>query len=607
MTSTISGAPVTPGKLVGQRVKRTEDPRLIRGQATYVDDITLPGMLHLAFKRSDIAHGKILTIDTSRAEALPGVVMVATGADLKDRLAPMPVITPFPKPDHWPITWDKVRFVGDPVAVVVARDRYIARDAVDAIQVEIEALPAVIDPERAMQGEPALVHDDFPHNIAVNRLLGGTDVNRDTGEHDDRKINEAFASAEVIISQRMLNQRLAPTCMEARGVLAHYDPGAQALTVWSSTQTPHWVKSHLAAGLGLGEHHIRVIAPEVGGGFGAKKIYGEDYVAAALSVQLGAPVKWIENRTEAFMTTTHGRGQMADVEIAAQRDGTVLGVRVRIIADIGAYQMLATAFVPTLTMGLLSGLYTIPAIRAELHEVYTNKMPTDAYRGAGRPESIYYIERAMDMLARELDMDPAALRRKNFIQPEQFPFRTQAGSVYDSGEYERLLDQSLRDANWEQLKADRDAARAAGRLVGLGLACYVEVCGLGPSSVMPTGGWEYASVSVERSGKISATTGSSAHGQGHETTFAQLLSDELGGIPLEDIAILHGDTAVARHGIGTFGSRSQAVGGTALMQAAGKVRAKMAKFAATMLEAQEEDIVFADHTLFVKGVPQSAI
>ena len=606
MTTTSLPTGVTPGKLVGQRIKRKEDPRLIRGQATYTDDLKLPGMLHLAFLRSDVAHGRIVKIDASAAEEMPGVLLVATGEDMKKVMAPMPVITPFPAPDHWPIAPDKVRFVGDPIAVVVAEDRYVARDGVDAIAVEIEELPAVVDPDQALLGQPALVHDEFENNVAVVRV-GGTDADRETQEFDDTKIDEAFANADVVIKERMANQRLAPTCMEPRGVVAQYDPGAQSLTVWTSTQTPHWVKDYLAEGLGLGAHQIRVIAPEVGGGFGAKKLYGEDFVAAALSIQLGRPVKWIEDRSEAFMTTTHGRGQIADVEMAAKRDGTVLGMRVKVLADIGAYEMLATAFVPTLTMTLLSSLYDIPAIRVELREVFTNKMPTDAYRGAGRPESIYYTERAMDMLARELEMDPAEVRRKNFIQPEQFPFQTQAGSLYDSGDYDRMLDKTLENANWEQLKAERDAARAEGRVVGLGLACYVEICGLGPSSIMPTGGWEYGSVSIERSGKISATTGSSAHGQGHETTFAQMLSDEFGGVPMEDIAILHGDTAVSRHGIGTFGSRSQAVGATALKNAAGKVRAKMRKFAAVMMEAQEEDIVFENQHLLVKDVPESAI
>ena len=597
----------TPGKLVGQRVKRVEDPNLLLGRGNFTDDITLPGMLHLAFVRGDVAHGKINHIDTAEAEGMEGVVAVYTGADLKAVMAPMPVIAPFPHPDHYPITPDKVRYVGDPVAVVVATDRYLARDAADAVVLDITELPAVVDPEQALADPPALVHDAFPNNVAMGPIRSGTDADRATGEYDDTRVDAAFAKADVVVSQRLVSQRLAPMCMEPRGVVAHFETAKGDLTVWTSTQTPHWVRRHLAQGLELGEHKIRVIAPDVGGGFGAKKIYGEDYVVAAISIQLGLPIKWIEDRSESFMTTTHGRGQTGYVDLAASNDGKIEAVRVRIIADIGAYEMLATAFVPTLTMTLISSLYDIPVIRAELTEAFTNKMPTDAYRGAGRPEGIYYVERTLDILARRLGLDPAELRRRNFIQPHQFPFATQAGAVYDSGEYERMLDALLQHADWQDLLKQRDAARAKGRLVGVGLGCYVEICGLGPSSQMPTGGWEYGSITVQRDGKIIATTGSSSHGQGHETTFAQLLSDEFGGVPMQDITILHGDTAVSRQGIGTFGSRSQAVGGTALMKVAEKIRDKMSRFAGVMLEAQPEDIVFRDGTIGVKDHPQSAL
>ena len=352
-----------------------------------------------------------------------------------------------------------------------------------------------------------------------------------------------------------------------------------------------------------------MIAPEVGGGFGSKlQVYGEEYALSAVSRRLGRPVKWIEERSEAFMATTHGRDIIAYVDLAARRDGTVLGVRYRLIQDIGAYDFLLTAaIVPALALPVLTGNYDIPAVRCELTEVFTNKTSTDAYRGAGRPEAIYFVERTMDMLARELGMDPAELRRKNFVQPEQFPYTTQMGTVYDSGEYERLLDHALQAAGWEQLKAERDAARAEGRLVGLGLSFYSEICGLAPSAGLPaTGGWEHASVTVGRDGTITGTTGASSHGQGHETTFAQLLADEF-GVPIEDIAIVHGDTDIVRQGIGTFGSRSQAVGGTALKVAGGKVRAKMAKFAAQMLEAREADIVFENGQVAVAGVAGSGI
>src|SRR3954470_7823909 len=594
-------SPVLP-KLVGQRTKRREDPRLIRGRGTYVDDIALVGMQHLAFKRSDVAHGRIRSIDTSAAKAMDGVEAVFTGAEIAEFLAPMPIGTPFPSPDHRAVAVDTVRYGGEPVAVVVATDRYVARDAADAIVVSYETLPAVVDLELAMTGKPTVIHPAFPNNLAIALVPSGTGVSA-SGAVDDSAIDAAFATAEVVISQRMVNQRLAPSAMEGRGVVAHFEPGKERMTIWSSTQNPHILKSFIAAMNGLGQDQVRAIAPEVGGGFGAKiNIYGEEYVAAAISKRLGIPVKWTEDRSEAFVATTHGRDILAYVDIAAKRDGTVLGLKLRLIADIGAYNMLLTAAIPTLTMLMANGTYNIPAIRTTLTEVFTNKTPTDAYRGAGRPEATYFVERAMDMLARELNIDPAELRRKNFIQPHQFPFATQMGAVYDSGDYEKALNAALKASGWDRLKAERDAARAQGRLVGLGLSMYVEVCGLGPSSALPTGGWEHSQVTIERDGRISATTGASPHGQGNETTFAQMLADQF-GVPLDTISILHGDTAVVKQGIGTFGSRSQAVGGTALHMAGGKVKTKMAKFAAALLEAHEDDIVFENGTITVKGAP----
>src|SRR6476659_2629682 len=594
--------PVLP-KLVGQRIKRREDPRLIRGRATYVDDVALVGMQHLAFKRSDVAHGRIRSIDTSAAKAMPGVEAVFTGTEIAEFLAPMPIGTPFPSPDHRAVATDTVRYSGEPVAVVVARDRYIARDAADAIVVSYDPLPAVVDVEQAMTGKPTVIHPDFKNNLAVALVPSGTGVAPDGSKIDDSAIDAAFAKAEVVISQRMVNQRLAPNSMEARGVVAHFEPGKGTMTIWSSTQNPHILRTFIAALTGLGQDQVRAIAPEVGGGFGAKiNIYAEEYVAAAISKRLGIPVKWVEDRSEAFVATTHGRDILAYVDLAAKRDGTVLGLKLRLIADIGAYNMLLTAAIPTLTMMMANATYNIPAIRTTLTEVFTNKTPTDAYRGAGRPEATYFVERAMDMLARELKMDPAELRRKNFIQPNQFPFATQTGAVYDSGDYEKALDAALKTAKWDQLKAERDAARAQGRLVGLGLAMYVEVCGLGPSAALPTGGWEHSQVTIERDGRISATTGASPHGQGNETTFAQMLADQF-GVPIEHVTILHGDTAVVKQGIGTFGSRSQAVGGTAIHMAGAKVKTKMAKFAAALLEAHEDDLVFQNGTISVKGSP----
>jgi carbon-monoxide dehydrogenase large subunit len=595
--------PVLP-KLVGQRVKRREDPRLIQGRGTYVDDIALVGMQHIVFKRSDIAHGRIVSIDTSAAEAMEGVEAVFTGAQIAEMLPPMPIGTPFPSPEHRAVAVDTVRYGGEPVALVVARDRYVARDAAEAIVVNYEMLPAVVDLETAMTGKPALVHADFPNNLAVALVPSGTGVSA-TGEVDDSAIDAAFKKAEVVISQRMMNQRLAPSAMEPRGVVAHFEPGKGTMTIWSSTQNPHILRTFIAALNGMGQDQVRAIAPEVGGGFGAKiNIYGEEYVASAVSKRLGIPVKWIEDRSEAFVATTHGRDILGYIDLAAKRDGTLLGLKLRLIADIGAYNMLLTAAIPTLTMMMANATYKIPAIRTTLTEVFTNKTPTDAYRGAGRPEATYFVERAMDMLARELKMDPAELRRKNFIQPNEFPFTTEVGAIYDSGNYENALDVALKAAQWDRLKAERDAARAEGRLVGIGLAMYVEVCGIGPSSSLPTGGWEHSQVTIERDGRISATTGASPHGQGNETTFAQMLADQF-GIPLEHITILHGDTGVVKQGIGTFGSRSQAVGGVALQMAGTKVKTKMAKFAAAMLEAHEDDLVFENGMISVKGSPAS--
>src|SRR6266513_921336 len=596
-------SPVLP-KLVGQRVKRREDPRLIQGRATYVDDIVLAGMQHLAFKRSDVAHGRIRSIDTRAAAAMEGVEAVFTGAQIAEFLPPMPIGTPFPAPEHRAVAVDTVRFGGEPVAVVVASDRYIARDAADDIVVSYDTLPAVVDLELAMTGKPTVIHPAFPNNLAVALVPSGTGVSA-SGTVDDSAIDDAFSKAEVVISQRMMNQRLAPSAMETRGVVAHYEIGTDTMTIWSSTQNPHILRSFIAAMTGLGQDQVRAIAPEVGGGFGAKiNIYGEEYVAAAVSKRLGIPVKWSEDRSEAFVATTHGRDILAYVDLAAKRDGTVLGLKLRLIADIGAYNMLLTAAIPTLTMMMANATYDIPAIRTTLTEVFTNKTPTDAYRGAGRPEATYFVERAMDMLARELKMDPAELRRKNFIKPNQFPFATQTGAVYDSGDYEKALDKALNTAQWDRLKAERDAARAQGRLVGLGLSMYVEVCGIGPSALLPTGGWEHSQVTVERDGRISATTGASPHGQGNETTFAQMLADQF-SVPIEHITIHHGDTAIVKQGIGTFGSRSQAVGGVALHLAGGKVKVKMARFAAAMLEAHEDDIVFENGMIAVKGSPAS--
>jgi carbon-monoxide dehydrogenase large subunit len=600
-------APAVLPKLVGSRVKRREDPRLIQGRGTYVDDIKIAGMQHIVFKRSDVAHARIKSIDVSAAEAMEGVEAVFTGKQIAELLHPIPYGgPPGMSPDHPAVAVDKVNYGGEAVAVVVATDRYVARDAADAIVVDYDVLPAVVDAWKAMEDGTQLIHEKFKNNLAVPMMKWGTGADM-KGNADDSAIDKAFADAEVVIKQRMWNHRLVPNAMEPRGVVAHYEPGKGSMTIWSSTQNPHILKTLIAAMTGLGEDRVRAVAPEVGGGFGAKiNIYPEEYVAAVVSKKLGIPVKWIEDRSEAFVATTHGRDIHCDLSLAAKRDGKVLGVKLRLVADIGAYNMLLTTGIPTLTMLMANATYDFPAIRCELSEVFTNKTPTDAYRGAGRPEATYFVERGMDMLAAELKMDPAEIRRKNLIPKDKFPFQTQMGAVYDSGDYEKALDAALKAADWPKLLAERDKAKAEGRLVGVGLAMYVEVCGIGPSATMgPTGGWEHAQVTIERDGRITATTGASPHGQGNETTFGQMLADQF-GVPLEHVTILHGDTAVVKQGIGTFGSRSQAVGGAALNMAGIKVKSKMAKFAAALLEAGEEDLVFEGGRIFVKGAPAKA-
>src|SRR6202158_1094274 len=391
----MAASPMLP-KLVGQRIKRREDPRLIQGRATYVDDVKIAGMQHLAFKRSDVAHGPIPPIDPSAAQAMDGVEAVFTGAQIAELLAPMPIGTPFPSPAHRAVAVDMVRYAGEAVAVVVASDRYIARDAADAIIVEYEMLPVVVDPELSMTGKPTLIHADFPNNLAVALVPSGTGVDP-KGHVDDSAIDKAFAEADVVISQRMINQRLVPYALGPRGDVAHYEAKREAMTIWSSTQNPHILRSMIAAMNGLGQDQVRAIAPEVGGGFGAKiNIYAEEYAAAAISKRLGIPVKWSEDRSEAFVATTHGLDILGYVDLAAKRDGTVLGLRLRLIADIGAYNMLLTAAIPTLTMVMANATYDIPAIRTTLTEVFTNKTPTDAYRGAGRPEATSFVARALD-------------------------------------------------------------------------------------------------------------------------------------------------------------------------------------------------------------------
>ena len=569
-------------KYVGQRVKRTEDPRLIKGLAHYVDDIKLPGMLHVAFVRSVYAHARISGIDTSAALATPGVVAVYTGADMADKVGPVPCAGALPDlkvPDHRVLAKDKVYFMGHPIAAVVANDPYVARDAAELVMVDYEELPVVTDVEEAAKGG-TVIHDAFTDNIAYRLTSGEGDI------------EAAFAAADRTVKQRVLHQRLAPIAMEPRGVLARYFPGEEELTLWSSTQIPHLMRTQVALMIGIPENKLRVITPEVGGGFGSKlNVYAEEALLGWISMQLAKPVKWIETRRENMAATIHGRGQVGDIEIAFKNDGRITGLRYSVFADLGAYHQLLTPAIPTLTGLMLSGAYKIPAIQMNITACFTNKMATDAYRGAGRPEATYVVERALDLVAVDLGMDPAEVRRKNFPAANEFPFHTATGLDYDSGDYEAALDKAQQIAGYAKLREDQKKAREEGRLIGIGVSTYVEICALGPSQAMPAGGWESATVRIEPTGKVTILTGASPHGQGQETSFAQIAADEL-GVNINDVTVIHGDTGVVQYGIGTFGSRATAVGGTAVFVAIQKLKEKADKIAAHMLKADASRISF---------------
>ena len=585
-------------RLVGARVKRREDPRLVRGLAHYVDDIRLADTLHAAILRSPHAHAHIKSIRVEEASKVPSVVAVVTGKDVREKIGLVPVAAQNPTlrvPPHTVLAVDKVCFVGEGVAAVVARDRYAAQDALDLIQVDYEPLPVVSDPEKALDPASPVIHSEWPDNTAFRWGLKQGNLDR------------AFRDAYRIVKQRLVHQRLAPIAIEGRGVLARYLPGEEELTVWSSTQIPHLLKTQLSLMLRLPENRVRVIAPEVGGGFGSKlNVYAEEALVAYLSQRLNRPVKWIEERRENIQATIHGRGQVGEVEVAVKKDGTILGLRYRAIADIGAYHQLLTPGIPPLTGLMLSGAYKIPCISMEMTGVFTNKMSTDAYRGAGRPEATFVVERIMDRVAQELGIDPVKIRQKNFPQRKDFPFKTATGLVYDSGNYRAALNKALKLAGYERLRREQKRLRNQGTYLGIGLSTYVEICGMGPSSAMPAGGWESGTVRVEPTGKITVLTGTSPHGQGQETSFAQIVADEL-GVDLDDIKVIHGDTAVVTSGIGTFGSRATAVGGTAVVQAAVRVKEKARRIAANLLEVDPVDLVFSGGKFSVKGVPKKGV
>src|SRR5215216_4453676 len=571
-------------KYVGQSVKRTEDPRLIQGLGHYVDDIKLPDTLHAAFLRSMYAHARITSIDVSEAAHAPGVVAVYTGNDVAQEVGPVPcasagAIPGLRIPDYRVLATDHVVFVGQPIAVVVATDRYAARDAIDLIMVDYDELPVAVDVEEAAKGGP-LVYEEYGDNIAYKLTAGEGDI------------DAALAASDHVIKQRVVHQRLAPIAMEGRGVLARYFPGEQELTLWSSTQIPHLMRTQLALMIGMPENKLRVITPEVGGGFGSKlNVYGEEALLGWISMQLGVPVKWIETRRENMQATIHGRGQVGNIEVAFKNDGTLTGLRYSVFADLGAYHQLLTPAIPTLTGLMLSGAYKIPAIQMNITGCFTNKMATDAYRGAGRPEATYVVERALDLVAAELGADPAEVRRKNFPSPSEFPFHTATGLDYDSGDYETALNKAQEMVGYAQLRQEQKKARNEGRLIGIGVSTYVEICALGPSQAMPAGGWESATVRIEPTGKVTILTGTSPHGQGQETSFAQIAADEL-GVALEDVTVVHGDTGIVQYGIGTFGSRATAVGGTAVFMAVEKLKEKANQIAAHLLKSDASAVLF---------------
>ena len=583
-------------KYFGKRQKRTEDPRLIQGLAHYVDDIKLPDTLHAVFLRSFHAHARIKKIDTSEAAKVPGVVAIYTGKDVSARIGAVPCAAALPDlkvPDHRVLATNKVYFVGHPLAVVVAESRYAAKDAADLIQVDYDELPVVLNEEKGAQGGPIL-HEQFGTNVAYKLTAGEGDI------------EAALKAADKVIKQRVLNQRLAPIAMEPRGVLVRYYPGEQELTLWTSTQIPHLARTQIALMLGMPENKLRLIAPEVGGGFGSKlNVYAEEALLGWIAMQLNRPVKWIETRRENIQATIHGRGQTGYIEIGYKNDGTVTGLRYNVYADLGAYFQLLTPAIPTLTGLMLSGCYKIPAIQINITGVFTNKMATDAYRGAGRPEATYVVERAMDLVAAELGKDPVEVRRKNMPAPNEFPFKTATGLFYDSGNYEGALKKALDIAGYSKLRDEQSKARKEGRLIGIGVSTYVEICALGPSQAMPAGGWESATVRIEPTGKVTILTGASPHGQGQETSFAQIAADQL-GVNINDVTVIHGDTSVVQYGIGTFGSRATAVGGTAVYYAIEKLKEKASKIAGFMMEAGGANVTFKEGKFSVEAAKATA-
>ena len=592
-------------KVFGSGIRRREDPRLITGTATYTDDIILPGMVHAAILRSPHAHARIKRIETSRARSAPGVVAVFTEKDTAGALQPMPCAWLLPNADlkiaQYPqFARDVVRYVGDCVAVAVAETRYQAQDALDLIDVEYEPLPATVDPQKAAaQGAPQL-HAEIPGNQAFHWTVAGGDV------------DAAFAKAEVVVKERIIQQRLIPTAMETRSAVAQWKHASGELTLWNTTQNPHIVRLLTSLVAGIPEDKLRVIAPEVGGGFGSKiAVYPGEFIAIFCAMKLGRPVKWTETRRENYQATTHGRDHVQDVELAATRDGKILGLRCSVWAGMGAYLSTAAPGIPTILHGLmLSGTYALPAVKEDVYGIYTNTTPVEAYRGAGRPEATFMLERMLDRLADEVEVDPAEIRRRNLLPAFENGCNVVTGLTYDSGDYQRAMDKALDHIDYKGLRTEQADLRKKGRYLGIGLSTYVEICGLGPSQVAGAIGfqgglWESAIVRFHPSGKVNVFIGTSPHGQGEETTFAQIVADEV-GVDVNDVKVIHGDTDSTPMGWGTYGSRTTAVGGAALVTAVRKIKDKARLLAAHLLEAAPEDIDYKDGSFFVKGVPARA-
>ncbi|MGZ4303017.1 MAG: xanthine dehydrogenase family protein molybdopterin-binding subunit [Gaiellaceae bacterium] len=589
---------------IGRSLRRREDPRLITGHGRFVDDVVLPGMLYAAIVRSTEAHARIVSIDTAEARKHESVHAALVGEDL-DIARPLPMLwhpegVAINEPEHWPLARDAVKHVGEAVAVIVGTDRYAVVDAAESVVVEYDPLTPVVDPEVALEEGSALVHERFGTNRTHEWSVGGGDI------------EAALAEADVVVERRIPNHRMAGAAIEPRGVVADWRAGE--LTVWTSTQIPHLVRHFLAEELDLPEDEIRVIAPDVGGGFGSKlNHYAEETLLAFLARKLGRPVKWIETRSENLASTTHGRGLLAYARMGAKRDGTLTGLDVRIIADLGAYLQIFTPAIPALGAYAMSGCYRFAAVQVNIVGVFTNKVAIDSVRGAGRPEATHIVETMVDQTAAELGLDPLEVRRKNFIPKEDFPATVALGLTYDSGDYHAALDKLLGHVDLDDFRRQQAELRRKGVYRGIGVSTYTEICGFGPSRPrgphtrgFEAGFWESAVVRVHPSGDATAYTGTSAHGQGHETVFAQIVADGL-GIDPDRIAVRHGDTDTGPFGMGTYGSRSIPVGGTALARAAAKVAEKARQIAAGLLYASPEEVEQANGGYHVRGAPDSHV